>query len=83
MAANADWKWNRDTAMQVSAMQVSALLKRFDFEFLMNLVIVQKILAYTTSLTTRLQSREIDAVKAYEEVHVIRTLQHVSKDESG
>ena len=74
MAVNADRKWNRDTATLVWG-----LLKRFDFKFLMNLVIVQKILAYTASLTTRLQPRGIDAVKAYKEVCVvIRTLQHVS-----
>ena len=41
-------------------------------------VIVQKVLAYTTSLTTRLRSKGIDAVKAYKEVHVvIGTLKHV------
>lgn len=49
MGVNADKKWNRDTVTQASA-----LLKRFDFEFVMNLVIVQKILAYSTSLTTML-----------------------------
>ena len=41
MAVNADKKRNRDTVMQASA-----LLKQFDFEFVMNLVIVQKILTY-------------------------------------
>ena len=79
MAVNADKKWNRDTVTQASA-----LLKRFDFEFVMNLVIVQKILAYSTSLTTMLQSKGIDAVKAYEEVNlVIRTLQHVRTNLDG
>ena len=79
MAVNADKKWNRDTVTQASA-----LLKRFDFEFVMNLVIVQNILAYTTSLTTMLQLRGIDAVKPYEEVNlVIRTLQHVRTNLDG
>ena len=66
-------------------MQASAWLKWFDLEFGMNLVIVQKILAYSFSLTTpMLQSRGINAVKAYEEVNlVIRTLQHIRTNLDG
>ena len=58
--------------------QASALLKQFDFEFLINLVVTQKILAYTSSITTRLQSRDFDIMKAYEEIHlVIATLEKI------
>ena len=64
MVDNSDKQWNRDTVTQASA-----LLKRFDFEFLINLVVTQKILAYTSSITTRLQSRDFDIMKAYEEIH--------------
>ena len=52
MVENTCKQWNRDTVAQASA-----LLKRFDFEFLINLVVTQKVLAYTSSITTRLQSR--------------------------
>ncbi len=44
--------WNRETV-------------NLDFEFLISLVIVQKVLACTSSLTTRLQSRGFDTMKAY------------------
>ena len=44
MAVAADRKWKRDTVTQATS-----LLKRFDFEFIMNLVIVQKIMVYTSS----------------------------------
>ena len=71
MVVNANKQWNRDTVTQVSA-----LLKRFDFEFLVNLVLAQKLLAYTSSITTRLQSKGFDIVKACEEIQlVIRTLE--------
>ena len=61
-----------------SITQASALLKRFDFEFLINLVVTQKVLAYSSSITTGLQSRGFDVVKAYEEIHlVIATLEKI------
>ena len=73
MAENSDKQWNRDTVTQASA-----LLKRFDFEFLINLVVTQKVLAYTSSLTTKLQSKGFDIMKAYEEVYlVVRTLDNL------
>ena len=68
MADNNNKEWNRDTATQASA-----LLKRFDFEFIVNLVVTQKVLAYTSSITTRLQSRGYDIVKAYDEIHLVIT----------
>ena len=66
MVDNADKQWNRDTVTQASA-----LLKRFDFEFLINLVATQKVLVYTSSITTRLQSKAFDVMKAYEEIHFV------------
>ena len=73
MVENADKQWNRDTVTQALA-----LLKLFDFEFLINLVVTQKVLAYTSSITTRLQSTGFDIMKAYEEIHVvIATLEKV------
>ena len=76
MVDNTCKQWNRDTVAQASA-----LLKRFDFEFLINLVVTQKVLAYTSSITTRLQSRGFDIVKAYEEIHlVISTLEKIRNE---
>ena len=51
--------------------QASALLKRTDIEFLINLIVTQKVLAYTSSITTRLQSRGFDIVNVYEEIHLV------------
>lgn len=71
MEKNSEKQWNRDTATQASS-----LLKCFDFDFLINLVIVQRILAYTSSITSRLQSRGLDILRAYQEIAlVIRTLE--------
>lgn len=72
MALNRERRWNRDTVAQAST-----LLKSVDYEFIINLVITQKVLAFTSSITTGLQQRGLDLVRAYEEIQlVIRTLQH-------
>lgn len=66
-------QWNKETTTQAFALQ-----KRLDFEFLINLIITQKALAFTYGVTSRLQKRGIDVVEAYQHVqHVIRTLQNV------
>ena len=65
MALNTE-KWNSDTMAQASA-----LLKGIDYEFIINLVITQKVLAFTSSITTGLQQRGLDLVRAYEEIQVV------------
>ena len=66
-------QWNKETITQAFA-----LLTRLDFEFLVNLIITQKALAFTSGVTSRLQQRGIDVVEPYQHVqHVIRTLQNV------
>ena len=50
MTQNLDKKWNRDTIGQASS-----LLKSLDFEFIINLVITQKVLAYTSGIIKALQ----------------------------
>lgn len=76
MSQNVDRQWNRDTVAQASS-----LLKSVDFEFIINLVITQKILAYTSGITTTLQTRGIDLANASDQVNfVIRTLSHVRQD---
>lgn len=73
MVQHIDKEWNRETTTQTSA-----LLKRLNFEFLVNLIITQKVLSFTSGITTRLQKRGIDMAEAYEDVHrVIHSLQHV------
>lgn len=73
MIENSDREWNRDTINQASS-----LYKNIDFEFIVNLQIVQRILAYTSGITTALQKRGIDFVNVFGQVKVlIRTLQNV------
>ena len=61
MSQNLDKQWNRDTVGQALS-----LLKSLDFEFIINLVITHKILAYTSGITTGLQKRGIDLANASE-----------------
>ena len=76
MSQNLDKKWNRDTVAQSSS-----LLKSLDFEFIINLVLTQKILAYTSGITTGLQTRGIDLADASGQVKlVIRALSRVRQD---
>ena len=68
-------QWNKETTTQAFT-----LLKRLDFEFLVNLIITQKALAFTSGVTSRLQKQGIDVVEAYQYdivQHVIRSLQNV------
>jgi hypothetical protein len=76
MSQNLDKQWNRDTVGQASS-----LLKSLDFEFIINLVITQKILAYTSGITIGLQKRGIDLANASEQIKlVIRTLLCIRQD---
>ena len=42
-----------------------------DFEFIISLVIAQKVLSYTEGITSSLQSKSIDIIAAYKHVNVI------------
>ena len=69
-------EWNRDTTTQASA-----LLKHLHFEFVINLIITQKVLSFTSGITTSLQRKGVGFVEAYDDVQqVIQTLQHVRSD---
>lgn len=61
MAQANDKQWNRETTTQPPA-----LLKRLEFHFLINLVIMQKVLVFTNGITSRLQKKGIDIMEAYE-----------------
>lgn len=64
--------------------QATSLLKSVDFDFIVNLVITQKLLAYTSGITTSLQTRGIDLAKAADQVQlVIRTLESVRGQAEG
>jgi len=76
---NADRSWNRD-----SVIQAFSLLKRIDFEFIINLVITQKAIVFTAGITTSLQKRGIDLVNVNEQIQlVIRTIQDIRKNVSS
>lgn len=79
MIENTEKKWNRDTVVQASSFQ-----KRIDFEFIINLVLTQKVIVYTAGITTSLQKRGFDLVSLNDQIQlVIRTLQNVRKDVSN
>ena len=63
--------WNRETVSQAIS-----LLRGVDFDYIINLVITQKVISYTSSLTVGLQKRDIDLASMSNHVQlVIRTLQ--------
>ena len=73
MVNNTGKEWNRDTVNQALS-----LLKNIDFDFIIKLVIVQKVLAFTSGITTGLQKQGIDIVDVCTHVQlIIRTLQGV------
>ena len=76
---NSDRSWNHD-----SVIQAFSLLKRIDFEFIINLVITQKAIIFTVGTTTSLQKRGIDLVNVNEQIQlVIRTIQYIRKNVSS
>ena len=66
MIENHDKDWNRDTMNQASS-----LIKSIDFEFIINLLIVQRILAYTNGVTTASQKQGIDCVNVFNQIQVL------------
>ena len=71
MSENSDKNWNRDTVTQSYS-----LLKGIDFEFLITLVVAQRVLAFTSGITAGLQTRGIDFANVTGQVKlIIRTLQ--------
>jgi len=66
-------EWNRETVNLASS-----LLKYIDFEFVINLFVVQRLLSFTSGLTTGLQKQGIDIANCCEQVQLlIRTLKRV------
>ncbi len=67
---NTGGHWNRDTISQANS-----FLKSIDFEFLINLLTAQKVLSYTSGITTELQKGGLDLADAVK--LVIRMLESV------
>ena len=73
ISVNTGGHWNRDTISQASS-----FLKSIDFEFLINLLTAQKILSYTSGITTELQKKGLDLADAISRVKlVIRMLESI------
>ena len=66
MYLNASRDWNRETVSQASS-----LFKSIDFEFIVNLVITQKILSFVSGVTTSLQKRGIDLGDVCHQVQLV------------
>ena len=74
MSLNFTGRWNRDTVAQATS-----LLKGIDFEF--TLGVTQKVLAFTSSITTGLQQKGIDLVNAYEDIQLAIVLYNIPEIE--
>ena len=60
-------KWNSSSLTDAKCL----MLAISDFEFIISLVIAQKVLSYTEGITSSLQSKSIDIIAAYKHVNVI------------
>ena len=69
MDRNEDRTWNSET--HTTAGHLLSVIK--SFEFIANLIIIQRVLSYTRYITVKLQKIEMDIMKGYSEVNVIRT----------
>ena len=61
--------WNSET--HTTAFHLLSVIK--SFEFIANLTIIQRVSSYTRCITVKLQKIEMDIMKGYSEVNVIRT----------
>ena len=76
ISLNTSREWNRD-----SVTQATSYLKSIDFDFIINLVITQKVLAFISGITTGLQKRGIDMGEIYNQVRLVLTvLQRTRED---
>ena len=70
---NVDKKWDSCAATAYSLAAMCC-----DFDFIITLIVVKNILAYTRSATVKLQRTEMDIAKAYSEINVlIKSIQKV------
>ena len=71
MHENADNSWNRDTTTKAYS-----LSKSTGFQFIVTLIVTQRVFAFTSGRTVGLQTRGIDLANVVEQVKlVIRALQ--------
>ena len=69
MDRNEDRTWNSET--HTTAGHLISVIK--SFKFIANLIIIQRVLSYTRYITVKFQKIEMDFMKGYSEVNVIRT----------
>ena len=62
-------EWNRETRADTH----SFILSLSQFSFIVAVVLTQKILSYTKGLSTKLQGRYIDDIRAYHDVELVKT----------
>ena len=62
-------EWNRETRADAH----SFILSLSQFSFIVAFVLAQKILSYMKGLSTKLQGRYIDVVRAYRDVELVNT----------
>ena len=58
---------------KLEQMRISFLLSLSQFYFIVALVLTQKILSYTKGLSTKLQGRYVDVVRAYRDIELVKT----------
>lgn len=75
IASNINGGWNHDTVSQPAS-----LLKSIDFDFIVNLVITQNLVAFTSGITTSLQKRGIDIGAVYREVNLVLSMLEQTRD---
>ena len=77
MDRNEDRTWNSET--HTTAGHLLSVIK--SFEFIANLIIIQRVLSYTRYITVKLQKIEMDIMKGYSEVNVIcTTVKEIGED---
>ena len=77
MDRNEDGTWNSDT--HTTAGNLKNIVQ--SFAFIANLVIVQRVLSYSRVITVKLQKMEMDIMKGYRDVTVIRrTVEEIRKN---
>ena len=66
MHENADDSWNRDTTTQAYS-----LIKSIDLQFIVTLIVTQRVLAFTTGIIVGLQTRGVGLANVVEQVKFV------------
>ena len=77
MDRNEDRTWNSETHTHTTASHLPSVIK--PFEFIANLLIIQRVLSYARYITVKLQKIEMDIMKGYSGVNVKEIREDVDK----